>query len=68
MDTRERVRALLESMDDEQWGILSEELAVASRDRRGGVNLEDITPERLRDPEFAAAVRSELNAVLKQKS
>ena len=62
---KEKLRTLVESMDDTQLGVLAEELAVALDGRRRRITTEDITPERLKDPEFAAEVRAELEAVLK---
>jgi len=65
MDTKEKFRSLVESMDDTQLGLLAEELATTLEGRRRRVMTEDITVERLKDPAFAAEVRAELEAVLK---
>ena len=65
MDARDKIRALVQSMDDGQLGALGEELAVAVEGRRKRITTEEITPERLKDPQFAAEVRAELEAVLK---
>ena len=65
MDSKERIRALVQSMDEAQLGTLGEELASALEGRRRGVAMEDITVERLKDPQFAAEVRAELESVLK---
>jgi len=62
---KEKFRTLVESMDDAQLGALAEELATALDGRRRRITTEDITPERLKDPAFAAEVRAELEAVLK---
>jgi len=62
---KEQFRTLVESMDDAQLGELAGELAVALEGRRRKITTEDITPERLKDPAFAAEVRAELEAVLK---
>jgi len=68
MDTKEKFRSLVESMDDPQLGLLAEELATTLEGRRRRVMAEDITVERLKDPAFAAEVRAELEAVLKGMS
>jgi len=68
MDTKEKFRSLVESMDDTQLGLLAEELATTLEGRRRRVMTEDITVERLKDPAFAAEVRAELEAVLKGMS
>ena len=65
MDTRTRVRALVQGMDNEQLGMLSEELAAEAEGRRPRIDTDDITIERLKDPQFAAQVRAEVDAVLK---
>jgi hypothetical protein len=62
---KEKFRTLVEGMDDTQLGMLAEELTSALDSRRRRIKTEDITPERLKDPEFAAEVRAELEAVLK---
>ena len=61
MDTRIKLRGLIESMSDEQRQILAEELHL----RSGRISLEDITPERMRDPKFAASARAEVEAALR---
>ena len=68
MDTKEKFRSLVESMDDTQLGLLAEELATTLEGRRRRVMTEDITVERLKDPAFAAEVRAELEAMLKGMS
>jgi hypothetical protein len=65
MDTRTRIRALVQGMDSEQLDILSEELAAEAGGRRPQIDTDDITVERLKDPKFAAKVRAELDAALK---
>ena len=65
MDTKAKFRALVEGMDDAQLGALAEELGAALDGRRKRIAVEDITVDRLRDPQFAAEVRAELDAVLK---
>jgi len=65
MDTRAKFRTLLESMDGAQLGALAEELTTALDGRRPRISMDDITVERLKDPQFAAEVRAELEAVLK---
>ena len=65
MDTKTKFRALIQEMDDEQLGALGQEVAVAMDGRRKRIALEDITIEKLKDPQFAAEVRAELDAALK---
>ena len=65
MDTKTKFRALIQEMDDEQLGALGQEVAVAMDGRRRRIALEDITIEKLKDPQFAAEVRAELDAALK---
>ena len=66
MDTKGNIRALGQSMNDEQLGMLSEELAAEAEGRlRPQIDTDDITVERLKDPRFAAQVRAEMEAVLK---
>ena len=65
MDTKAKFRALVEGMDDAELGALAEELGAALDGKRKRIAVEDITVDRLRDPQFAAEVRAELDAVLK---
>lgn len=65
MDKRQKLRTLVESMDASQLSMLSEELASRRDPKADGIDLDDITADRMRDPAFAAAVRAELDAVLK---
>ena len=66
METREKLRGLIDSMDEDQRSILAQELAAALDTRRASrVNVEDITVDRMRDPAFAAEVRAEVEAALK---
>jgi hypothetical protein len=53
-------------MDNEQLGLLSEELAAEADGRRPRIDTDDITIERLKDPQFAAQVRAEVEAILKR--
>ena len=65
MDTNEKFRALLQEMDDSQLGALGQEVAQALDGRRKRISIEEITVDRLKDPQFAADVRAELDAALK---
>ena len=65
MDTKTKFRALIQEMDNEQLGALGEEVAAAMDGRRKRIAIEDITIDRLKDPQFAAEVRAELDAALK---
>ena len=66
MDTKTKLRDLVQGMDDAELGALAEELAAAVDGRRRKITTEDITIDRLKDPVFAAEVRAELDAVLKE--
>ena len=65
MDTKTKFRNLVQGMDDGQLGALAGEVAAALDGRRRRITTEDITADRLKNPEFAAEVRAELEAVLK---
>ena len=65
METRQKIRELLENMDGAQRQALAEELASMTRAGRSGVAMEDITAAKLRDPEFAARVRAEIDSALR---
>jgi len=65
MDMRARFRALVHGMDEALLGELAAELASVVEERRKRIAVEDITVERLKDPQFAAEVRAELDAVIK---
>ena len=66
MDIRDKFRGLAEGLDDAQLAALAEETASVVESRRHKVALEDITAERLRDPQFALQVRQEIEAALKR--
>lgn len=66
-------RDLLSSLDPAQLRELATEMTNLASARQeaattpevpAGIDLMDITPDRMRDPQFAAQVRAELNAVL----
>ena len=65
MDTKAKFRTLVQEMDNAQLSALAEEVAVALDGRRKRIDIEDITVDRLKDPQFAAEVRAELDAALK---
>lgn len=63
MESREKIRALLDSMDDGQRKMLAEELGRPAE--RPAFAIEDITVDRLRDREFSSALRAEVVEALK---
>jgi hypothetical protein len=65
MDTNEKLRALMQEMDEAQLGALAADVTAALDGRRKRIAVEDITIERLKDPQFKAEVRAELDAALK---
>lgn len=65
METRDKIRQLLEGMDNGQRQVLAEELKSLSQAARPRVAMEDITSMKLKDPQFAAQVRAEIEAALR---
>lgn len=65
MENRTKIRELIESMNTEQRQVLSEELRSINAEARPRVSLEEITADRLRDPEFSARLRGEINAAIR---
>ncbi len=49
---------LVRDLNDDELDLLSNELSAARDSRRPAIDLEEITHERLRDPEFKKAVLS----------
>ena len=60
----EDITQVLKSMNDEQLRVLAREAAAELRERSRKVDLEHITPQRMKDPDFAAQVRAEVESVL----
>jgi hypothetical protein len=60
----EDIGYVLKSMSDEQLKVLAAEANAEIRERNRRVDLAEITPERMRDPKFAAQVRAEVDSVL----
>ena len=67
MDSKVKIRNLVQGMDDAALGELASEVASEMSSRRKGIEVEDITVERLRDPQFRAEVRAELESILKSR-
>ena len=67
MDSKVKMRSLVQGMDDAALGELAGEVASEMSMRRRGIDVEEITVERLRDPQFRAEVRAELEAALKSR-
>ncbi len=65
MDTRLKIRELLESMDATERHAMGEELAAMGVAAREVIALEHITADRLTDAAFAARVRADIHAALR---
>ena len=60
----EDIGQLLKSMNDDQLRLLAREANQELRERNRKVDLTEITADRMRDPEFAKQVRSEVESAL----
>jgi len=65
VDTTTKFRALVQELDPAQLGELAGEVASALDASRKRIDVDDITVEKLKNPQFAAEVRAELDAALK---
>lgn len=65
MENLEKIKELLESMNDAERQALTEELNTQQVSCRTGIPIEDITPRNLNDPEFSQRVRSEIHSALR---
>ena len=66
METRHKIRELLEAMDGTQRQFVAEELKAMNVAQRPRVAMEEITPARLmQDKDFAARVRAEIDSALR---
>lgn len=67
--TRALVREFLSSLNASGRQFLTEEMNDGAtpppQPVRSGVSLDDITPQRMKDPDFAARVRAELQAAMR---
>ncbi|HXI39932.1 MAG TPA: hypothetical protein VNH83_08135 [Bryobacteraceae bacterium] len=52
------ISTLVETLNDDELDLLSNELSAVRESRRPVISLEEITHERMRDPEFKKAVLS----------
>ena len=66
MDEQNRYRRLVESMSEDDIRMLASEIKAASQERRQRVDMDEVTIERLRNPEFARQVREEVEAALRE--
>ncbi len=62
---REQLRALVASLGEEDRAALHTELSSAVAPPRPGIAMEEITPARMRDADFSARVRNEIEAALR---
>jgi len=65
MENLEKIKELLESMNDAERQVLAEELKTQQVSCRAGIPIEDITPRNLNDPEFSQRVRNEIHSALR---
>jgi hypothetical protein len=50
------INTLVNDLNDDELDLLSQQLSAASESRKPVIDLEEITHERMRDPEFKKAV------------
>ena len=60
------ISTLVRDLNDDELELLSNELSAARETRRPIIDLEEITHERMRDPEFKKAVLSTIERVTRQ--
>ena len=62
----EDIGQVLKTMNDDQLRVLARDAAAELRERSRKVNLDEITADRMRDPDFAAQVRAEVEMALSE--
>ena len=60
------ISTLVRDLNDDELELLSNELSPARESRRPIIDLEEITHERMRDPEFKKAVLSTIERATRQ--
>jgi len=60
------ISTLVRDLNDDELDLLSNELSAARESRRPVISLEEITHERMRDPEFKKAVLSTIERATRQ--
>jgi hypothetical protein len=60
------ISTLVHDLNDDELELLSNELSAARESRRPMISLEEITHERMRDPEFKKAVLSTIEWATRQ--
>ena len=60
------ISTLIHDLNDDELELLSNELSTARESRRPIIDLEEITHERMRDPEFKKAVLSTIERATRQ--
>jgi hypothetical protein len=60
------ISTLVRDLNDDELELLSNELSAARESRRPIISLEEITHERMRDPEFKKAVLSTIERATRQ--
>jgi hypothetical protein len=60
------ISTLVHDLNDDELELLSKELSAARESRRPIISLEEITHERMRDPEFKKAVLSTIERATRE--
>ena len=60
------ISTLVETLNDDELDLLSNELSAVRESRRPVISLEEITHERMRDPEFKKAVLSTIERATRE--
>lgn len=60
------ISTLVHDLNDDELELLSNELSAVRESRRPVIGLEEITHERMRDPEFKKAVLSTIERATRQ--
>jgi hypothetical protein len=66
MVTNEQFQELVKGLNEQQLRELSGLAGRELRDRERRIDLAEITPEKMMDPDFAAAVRAEVERTLRE--
>ncbi len=62
----ESINDMIRGLDDQQLHALAAEANKELRERSRRIDINEITPEKMLDPKFAAAVRAEVERTLRE--
>lgn len=62
----DKMTEILKSLDDAQLALLARDAHAELRERGRKIDLDEITPQRMSDPEFASQVRAEVERTLRE--